>query len=82
MQPRPAAVTAWRNTSSATSPAAKTPGMFVTVEPGADAVVRVRLRRGTLASARGIGDDFDALLATRRLEADEFFDGISPKATR
>ena len=34
MQPSPAAVTAWRYTSSATSPAAKTPGMLVAVEPG------------------------------------------------
>ena len=35
MQPCPAAVTAWRKTSSVTSPAAKTPGMLVTVESGA-----------------------------------------------
>jgi hypothetical protein len=36
MQPRPAAVTAWRKTSSVTSPAAKTPGTLVTVESGAE----------------------------------------------
>jgi len=35
MQPSPAAVTAWRNTSSATSPAANTPSTLVAVEPGA-----------------------------------------------
>ena len=35
MQPMPAAVTAWRHTSSVTSPAANTPGMLVTVEFGA-----------------------------------------------
>ena len=34
MQPSPAAVTAWRKTWSATSPAAKTPSMLVAVEPG------------------------------------------------
>ena len=35
MQPMPAAVTAWRKTSSLTSPAAKTPGIEVAVESGA-----------------------------------------------
>ena len=35
MQPRPAAVTAWRKTSSVTSPAANTPGTGVAVEFGA-----------------------------------------------
>lgn len=35
MQPRPAAVTAWRNTSSLTSPAANTPSILVAVESGA-----------------------------------------------
>ena len=35
MQPRPAAVTAWRYLSSATSPAAKTPSILVAVESGA-----------------------------------------------
>ena len=35
MQPRPAAVTAWRKMSSATSPAANTPSTLVAVEPGA-----------------------------------------------
>jgi len=34
MQPVPAAVTAWRNTLSCTSPAANTPGMAVAVESG------------------------------------------------
>ena len=34
MQPSPAAVTAWRNTSSATSPAANTPSTLVSVDPG------------------------------------------------
>src|SRR6185312_14229330 len=34
MQPMPAAVTAWRNTLSFTSPAAKTPGTSVAVESG------------------------------------------------
>ena len=34
MQPMPAAVTAWRYSSSVTSPAAKTPGTFVAVESG------------------------------------------------
>ena len=33
MQPEPAAVTACRYTWSCTSPAANTPGMFVSVEP-------------------------------------------------
>ncbi len=35
MQPMPAAVTAWRNILSLTSPAAKTPAMLVCVESGA-----------------------------------------------
>src|SRR5262249_46648654 len=35
MHPKPAAVTAWRYTSSVTSPAAKTPGTDVAVENGA-----------------------------------------------
>ncbi len=35
MQPMPAAVIAWRQMSSVTSPAAKTPGMLVAVESGA-----------------------------------------------
>ena len=34
MQPVPAAVTAWRQVKSATSPAAKTPGTEVRVVPG------------------------------------------------
>ena len=34
MQPEPAAVIAWRYVWSWTSPAAKTPGTFVAVEPG------------------------------------------------
>ena len=35
MQPMPAAVTAWRNILSFTSPAANTPGIAVAVESGA-----------------------------------------------
>ncbi len=34
MQPIPAAVTAWRYVWSTTSPTAKTPSTFVSVEPG------------------------------------------------
>ena len=44
MQPSPAAVTAWRNTSSATSPAANTPSTLVAVEPGRRLDVTVRLQ--------------------------------------
>ena len=48
----------------------------VTVEPGATAVVRIRLRpQGSSADAFG---DFDSVLETRREEADEFYAELTP----
>src|SRR5262249_45131734 len=46
------------------------------VPAGGRRVVRLRLSRAT--SARGIGDDFEAVFAARRSEADAFFRRVIP----
>ena len=51
MQPVPAAVTAWRNTESCTSPAAKTPGTDVRVVPGSTRSEEL-LGAGTVSTGR------------------------------
>ena len=45
-----------------------------TLEPGERAELRLRLA----ATARSIGDEFDAVLARRKIEADEFYSELDP----
>jgi hypothetical protein len=48
------------------------------VPPGEARVVRVRLMGGEQPSSAAVFGDFDEIVATRRREADEFYDAISP----
>ena len=49
----------------------------LTVAAGSTATVRLRLNAGGAA----IGPDFDAILAARKTEADEFYDELTPAGT-
>jgi hypothetical protein len=52
----------------------------LTVEPGATAELRLRLRPAGRAGATGpFGADFDAVIAARRAEADEFYRALTPE---
>ncbi|BDG06072.1 MGH1-like glycoside hydrolase domain-containing protein [Anaeromyxobacter oryzae] len=48
------------------------------VPAGGAAVVKLRLRRGGLDDGSEVGRDFDAVLAARRREADEFYEAVAP----
>ena len=50
----------------------------LTLAPGASATLRLRFTDTELGAAAGIGADFDATLAQRRREADEFYTTIIP----
>ena len=50
----------------------------LTVPPGGTAEVRLRLRPRTARPAEPFGDGFDAALAERRAEADEFYAALTP----
>ena len=90
MQPMPAAVTAWRKTSSLTSPAAKTPGTDVAVEFGLGQDVAGRLhlelaaeefRRGCMADGNedAVGRTLDDLAG---LDVPEAHAGDGPRVGR
>jgi len=48
------------------------------VPAGGERVLRLRLRRRRTATGAALGPAFDDVLATRRQEADAFYDGITP----
>ncbi len=51
----------------------------LTVEPGGTAEIRLRLRpRGMAGGTAPFGADFDAIVADRRAEADEFYAALTP----
>jgi hypothetical protein len=56
----------------------------LTVEPGATAEIRLRLRPSGAAAGRqadttALGSDFDRVVGQRRAEADEFYAGLTPE---
>jgi hypothetical protein len=50
----------------------------LSVAPGSSVVMRLRLRRSALAGEAAVGDDFDAVFAARKEEADAFYDTVIP----
>jgi hypothetical protein len=51
----------------------------LTIEPGATAELRLRLRpRGKGSAPAGLADGFDQVVNLRRAEADEFYAGLTP----
>ena len=50
------------------------------VEPGASAVTRLRMRQGPATARSGDDRKFDAIMAERRQEADEFYDALTPSS--
>jgi hypothetical protein len=50
----------------------------VTVPPGGESVLRLRLRASEGDGAEAFGAAFDRILAVRRAEADEFYEAVAP----